>query len=106
MCTAGQRVLLTITGPEPSFISLLPSCHNAHAPMLLGKNKRLSLIFYSCWRNKVSNFCLGKFAKDGPFCELNGPDVNTKNSLDNSGSNENMPKVNLENLNSWVFHPT
>ena len=43
----------------------------------------------------VSNFCLRKFAKVVPFCEPNGPDVdiNNRNSLDNSGSNESMQKV-------------
>ena len=63
--------------------------------ILSGKNQRLSLIFYSCWRNEVSNFCLQKFAKDVPFCELYEPDVdiNTINSLDNSRTNETMLKV-------------
>ena len=62
---------------------------------LSGKNRRISSIFDSCWRNEVFNFCLGKFAEVGPFCEPNGPDVdiNNINSLDNSGSNETMQKV-------------
>ena len=62
---------------------------------LSGKNRRLSSIFDSCWRNEVSNFRLRKFAKVGPFCEPNEPDVdiNNINSLDNSGSNETMQKV-------------
>ena len=36
-----------------------------------------------------------KFGKVEPFCEHYGPDVdiNTENSLDNSGSNETMQKV-------------
>ena len=60
-----------------------------------GKNRRLSSIFDSCWRNEGSNFCLGQFGKVEPFC---GPlewrvDINTRNSLDNSGSNETMQKV-------------
>ena len=62
---------------------------------LSGKNRRLSSIFDSCWRNEVSNFRLGQFEKVEPFCE---PlewrvDINTRNSLDNSGSNETMQKV-------------
>ena len=62
---------------------------------LSGKNRRLSSIFDSCWRNEVSNFCLRQFAKVEPFC---GPlgwcvDINTRNSLDNSGSNETVQKV-------------
>ena len=63
--------------------------------ILSGKNQRLSSIFDSCWRNEVFNFCLGKFAKVEPFCDLYVADVdiNTKNSLDNSGSNETMQKV-------------
>ena len=54
-----------------------------------------------------------------PFCEHYGPDVdiNTENSLDNSGSNETMQKVLalivlivlgvkiFENLNFCVLHP-
>ena len=62
---------------------------------LSGKNRRLSSIFDSCWRNKVSNFRLRMFEKVGPFCEHYGPDVdiNTIDSLDNSGSNETMQKV-------------
>ena len=62
---------------------------------LSGKNRRLSSIFDSCWRNEVSNFRLRQFAKVGPFCEHYEPDVdiNTENSLDNSGSNETMQKV-------------
>ena len=57
-----------------------------------GKNRRLSSIFDSCWKN---NFCLGTFGEVVPFCEPNGPDVdiNNINSLDNSGSNETMQKV-------------
>ena len=60
-----------------------------------GKNRRLSSIFDSCWRNEVSNFCLRKFEEVVPFCEHYGPDVdiNNINSLDNSGSNETMQKV-------------
>ena len=63
--------------------------------ILSGKNRRLSSIFDSCWRNEVSNFRLRKFAEVEPFCDLYGADVdiNTKNSLDNSGSNETMQKV-------------
>ena len=62
---------------------------------LSGKNRRLSSIFDSCWRNEVSNFHLRKFAEVGPFCEPNVADVdiNNINSLDNSGSNETMQKV-------------
>ena len=62
---------------------------------LSGKNRRLSSIFYLCWRNELSNFCLRQFAKVVPFCEPNEADVdiNTRNSLDNSGSNETMQKV-------------
>ena len=61
---------------------------------LLGKNRRLSSTFDSCWRNEVSSFHLRKYAQVGPFCELYKPDVdiNTKNNLDNSGSNETMQK--------------
>ena len=63
--------------------------------LLSGKNRRLSSIFDSCWRNKVFNFRLGKFEKVGPFCEPLGwrVDINNINSLDNSGSNETMQKV-------------
>ena len=45
--------------------------------------------------NEVSNFRLGKFAKVEPFCELYVADfdINTRNSLDISGSNETMQKV-------------
>ena len=59
------------------------------------KNQRLSSIFDSCWRNKVSNFRLGKFAKVEPFYAPNEADVdiNTKKSKSNSGSNETMQKV-------------
>ena len=63
--------------------------------LLSGKNRRLSSIFDLCWRNEVSNFRLRKFEEVEPFC---GPlgwrvDINTINSLDNSGSNETMQKV-------------
>ena len=46
-------------------------------------------------RNEVSNFRLRKFGEVEPFCDLYEADVdiNTKNSLDNSGSNETMQKV-------------
>ena len=66
-----------------------------YVTLLSGKNRRLSSIFDSCWRNEVSNFRLGKFEKVEPFCEPNEPDVdiNNINSLDNSGSNETMQKV-------------
>ena len=59
------------------------------------KNRRLSSIFDSCWRNEVSNFRLGQFEEVVPFCEPNVADVdiNNINSLDNSGSNETMQKV-------------
>ena len=42
-----------------------------------------------------SNFRLRQFAKVVPFCDLYEADVdtNTRNSLDNSGSNETMQKV-------------
>ena len=62
---------------------------------LSGKNRRLSLILDSCWRNEVSNFRLRKFRKVEPFCEPLGwhVDINTRNSLDHSGSNEAMQKV-------------
>ena len=62
---------------------------------LSGKNRRLSSIFDSCWRNEVSNFHLRKFAEVEPFCDLYVADfdINTENSLDNSGSNETMQKV-------------
>ena len=64
-------------------------------PSKIGKNRRLSSIFDSCWRNEVSKFCLGQFEEVGPFCEPNEADVdiNNINSLDNSGSNETMQKV-------------
>ena len=60
-----------------------------------GKNRRLSSIFDSFWRNEVSNFLLRKIGKVKPFCDLYVADVdiNTENSLDNSGSNETMQKV-------------
>ena len=63
--------------------------------ILSGKNRRLSSIFDSCWRNEVSKFRLRQFEEVVPFCEHYGPDVdiNTENSLDNSGSNETMEKV-------------
>ena len=66
----------------------------SHKRRLSGKNRRLSSIFDSCCK-KVSNFCLRKFAEVVPFCDLYGPDVdiNTNNSLDNSGYNETMQKV-------------
>ena len=56
---------------------------------------RVSSIFDSCWRKEVSNFCLRQFEQVEPFCEHYGPDVdiNTENSLDNSGCNETMQKV-------------
>ena len=56
---------------------------------------RLSLIFDSCWRNEVSNFCLRKFVNVQPFGESNVADVdiNTRNNLDNSRFNETMQKV-------------
>ena len=62
---------------------------------LSGKNRRLSSIFDSCWRNEVSNFRLRKFGEVEPFCDLYVADfdINTENSLDNSGSNETMQKV-------------
>ena len=49
-------------------------------------------IFDSCWRKEVSNFRLRKFAEVVPFCEPLGwcMDINARNSLDNSGSNETM----------------
>ena len=70
---------------------------------LSGKNRRLSSIFDSCWRNEVSNFRLGQFEEVVPFCDLYGADVdiNTKNSLDNSGSNETMQKVLASILWLW-----
>ena len=45
--------------------------------------------------NEVSNFHLWKFAEIEPFCELLRwrIDINTRNNLDNSGSNETMEKV-------------
>ena len=63
--------------------------------VLSGKNRRLSSIFDLCWRNEVSNFRWRKFEEVEPFCDLYEADVdiNTKNSLDNSGSNETMQKV-------------
>ena len=62
---------------------------------MLGKNRRQSSIFDSCWGNEVSNFRLRKFWEVEPFCEPNEADVdvNNINSLDNSGSNEIMQKV-------------
>ena len=62
---------------------------------LSGKNQRLSSISYSCWRDEVSNFCLGQFVKVGPFWGQNGADVdiNTLYSKSNSGSNETMQNV-------------
>ncbi len=37
---------------------------------------------------------LRKFGKVGPFCDLYGPvDINNKDSLDTSGSNETTQKV-------------
>ncbi len=64
--------------------------------ILSGKNRRLSSILDSYWRN-----LLGEIAKVMPFCEHYGPDVDiyTRNSSDNSGSNETMQKV----LASIVF---
>ena len=43
---------------------------------------------------QVSNFRLGQFEQVEPFCDLYEPDVdiNAKDSLDNSGSNETMQK--------------
>ena len=72
-----------------------PCMLQVHLWLLSGKNWRLSSIFDSCWRNEDSNFCLRKFAEVVPFCEHYGADVdiNTENSLDNSGSNETMQKV-------------
>ena len=62
---------------------------------LSGKNRRLSSIFDSCWRNEVSDFRLRQFEQVVPFCEHYGADIeiNTRNSLDNSGSNDTMQKV-------------
>ena len=86
---AGSEVL-PCNGHCPSYGTPAQSLSNQS-----GKNQRLSSIFDSCWRNEVSNFRLQKFEKVGPFCEPNEPDVdiNTRNSLDNSGSNETMQKV-------------
>ena len=59
-------------------------------------------------------FQFSQFEEVVPFCEPNGPDVdiNNRNSLDNSGSNETMQKVlifwgvpKFENWNFFVFHP-
>ena len=77
---------------------MIPTKHTIRSQIffiLSGKNRRLSSIFDSCWRNEVSNFRLGKFEQVEPFCEPNGADVdiNNINSLDNSGSNETMQKV-------------
>ncbi len=46
-----------------------------------------------------------KFAEVGPFCDLYGADVdiNTKGSLDNFGSNENIQKVLASILKLWRF---
>ena len=81
--------------------ALCPAIHNSV------KNRRLSSIFDSCWRNEESNFRLRQFGKVVPFCELLGwrVDINNRNSLDNSGSKETMQKVlvlgvkNFKNLN-------
>ena len=69
--------------------------HASYFDVSREKNRRPSSIFDACWRNEVSNFRLGKFEQVEPFCDLYEPDVdiNTKNSLDNSGSNETMQKV-------------
>ena len=76
----------------------MPNKKTAHDVMFVpssGKNRRLSSIFDSCWRNEVSNFRLRQFAEVVPFCDLYEADVdiNTKNSSNNSGSNEAMQKV-------------
>ena len=44
---------------------------------------------------RFPSFQVSKFAEVEPFCDLYEADVdiNTKNSLDNSGSNETMQKV-------------
>ena len=94
---AGSHVKYVTKRPNESKIdmSINNAEKNLHVLMFVpssGKNRRLSLIFDSCWRNQVSNFCLGKYAKVGPFCEDNVA-INTGNSLDYSGSNETMQKV-------------
>ena len=43
------------------------------------KNRRLSSIFDSCWRNEVSNYCLRKFEEVVLFWGQNGVDVDTEN---------------------------
>ena len=59
----------------------------------------------SCWRDELSNFSSEKFEKVEPFLAPKlGPnetevDVDTKNSISNSGSNETIPS----DLASIVF---
>ena len=68
--------------------------------LVIGKKIRVSSIFDSRWRNEASNFHLRKFGKVEPFWEHCGPDVdiNTKNSLDNSGSNETAKGSSFDSL--------
>ena len=83
-----------------------PTDHPTNTPSS-GKNRRLSSIFDSCWRNEVSNFRIRKFAQVGPVCEPNRPDVDINNisSLDNSGSNETMQKVLASIVQLWRIFP-
>ena len=74
------------------------SHRDTRTPMsIIGKKSKTIFNFWLMLekRGLVSNFCLRKIAKVRPFCELLGADVyiNTKNSLDNPGSNETMQKV-------------
>ena len=64
-------------------------------PMGLVKKLKNYNFFRFLTRAGESNFRLRKFGEVEPFCDLYGADVdiNTKNSLDNSGSNETMQKV-------------
>ena len=73
--------------------------------LVIGKKIRVSSIFDSRWRNEASNFHLRKFGKVEPFWEHCGPDVdiNTKNSLDNSGSNETAKGSSFDSLALAAF---
>ena len=58
-----------------------------------GKNRRLSSIFDSCWKNEVSNFCLGQFGKVELFCEPNEPDVDINNINSNKHQAHSVHKM-------------
>ena len=60
--------------------------------------------FNRTYRGKIEDyFPLRQFGEVGLFCEPNGPDIdiNTDNSLDNSGSNETKQKILASIVQLW-----